>query len=417
MKLIFIDPILKDESGHEFSYCLKLTKALEEKGFAYQVFGNGEGEALTSKIKNFTPYFTNVVSQVFSAHAANVVSSLCSGIRAAGRFNRQLASCLLPAPHTHDKEIIFFHDLFIFEFFLVARFLLLHRHALAVRRRTFVLFLNFPFQRSSMLLSFFLKLMYRRIHAMVRKAFNLHIVYCASFPVISEAYARLLKTSVTVLPNPIYPLPIAQSRALADLQTKETVTVAYLGSARFNKGFDLFVDALKVMHSAGSVHPAMRCIVQVNAQKQLHADLTVMQASIEKLKQLAQRVSWIDLVFGTISMDEYFSLLAKSDIVVIPHRKEVFQIATSNVFIETVIAGKIPLVNASTSMAYDLQRFNLQGLMFEREDPGSLALAIQRVVQNCHRFKHELKPLQQQLQQVHSVSATVDTLFSLANSS
>ena len=110
-------------------------------------------------------------------------------------------------------------------------------------------------------------------------------------------------------------------------------------------------------------------------------------------------------------MAHYYELLEKSGIVILPYRKETFRTAVSNVFIEAVVAGKVPIVADDTFMAEELKKYGLKDLIFDLEDISSVAQAIRIAASGIDKFQEGLKPLKEGYARFHSAKNLVDIIL------
>jgi len=70
-----------------------------------------------------------------------------------------------------------------------------------------------------------------------------------------------------------------------------------------------------------------------------------------------------------LSEEEYYAALSQSDIVLLPYDPQKYQRRTSGVFVEAILAGKIPLVKEGSWLAHELKRFHLHELIINWDDP------------------------------------------------
>lgn len=64
-----------------------------------------------------------------------------------------------------------------------------------------------------------------------------------------------------------------------------------------------------------------------------------------------------------LSREDYLKWLQNSDVILLPYNDPHYQKATSSIFIEAVMAGKMPLVYPNTWMAYELTKHHLKELI------------------------------------------------------
>ncbi|MFZ1989002.1 MAG: hypothetical protein WAW96_04445 [Alphaproteobacteria bacterium] len=71
----------------------------------------------------------------------------------------------------------------------------------------------------------------------------------------------------------------------------------------------------------------------------------------------------VQLVPRGMSRPDYLSMLAASDMILLPYDPWHYQDGTSGVFVEAMTAGRLPVVMAGTWMAHELERLNLSELV------------------------------------------------------
>lgn len=104
----------------------------------------------------------------------------------------------------------------------------------------------------------------------------------------------------------------------------------------------------------------------------------------------------------------YNHFLFQSDVVLLPYDPAVYQARTSGIFIEAIIAGKIPLVKAGSWLAYELKKYDLEELIVEWDNPSFFshifALAQQTSIQQ------KLKKMREKYLSIHSTANFFETI-------
>jgi len=72
-----------------------------------------------------------------------------------------------------------------------------------------------------------------------------------------------------------------------------------------------------------------------------------------------------ELIPDQLSEDEYTQKLSECHVVLLPYDPKQYSASTSGIFVEAVVANKIPLVKEGTWMAYELKRFDLHELIVD----------------------------------------------------
>lgn len=90
----------------------------------------------------------------------------------------------------------------------------------------------------------------------------------------------------------------------------------------------------------------------------------------------------IDKVKDDVPRIEYLTWLFTCDIVLMPYDPLIFSKRTSGVFVECIIAGKIPVVTKGTWAANELEKFDLEDLIVDWDNPDILSI-LQKVAKDA----------------------------------
>jgi hypothetical protein len=72
---------------------------------------------------------------------------------------------------------------------------------------------------------------------------------------------------------------------------------------------------------------------------------------------------------SVLEYDQYWQEILNCDVLLLPYDPSFYRFSTSGIFVEGIVAGKIPVVHAKTWLADELNRFYLQDLIVDWEDP------------------------------------------------
>ncbi|WP_373478740.1 glycosyltransferase [Geminocystis sp.] len=111
----------------------------------------------------------------------------------------------------------------------------------------------------------------------------------------------------------------------------------------------------------------------------------------------------IILTDDNLHREKYVSLLANTDIMLIPYDAIAYQERTSGVFTESVIAGNIPVTMANTWMAKELLKFGLDKLIINWDNPQQIWQEINDIFHN-EEIKIKLKLMQKAYRDFHNLS-------------
>ncbi|MCH9633773.1 MAG: hypothetical protein S4CHLAM7_05060 [Chlamydiae bacterium] len=82
-----------------------------------------------------------------------------------------------------------------------------------------------------------------------------------------------------------------------------------------------------------------------------------------------------------LDRETYISWMKKSDVILLPYSDPHYEKSTSSIFLEAILARKIPLVYPNTWMAYELKKYNLEELIIDWK-PNELADLILKAYSN-----------------------------------
>jgi hypothetical protein len=112
-----------------------------------------------------------------------------------------------------------------------------------------------------------------------------------------------------------------------------------------------------------------------------------------------------------LGREEYFGLLSRLDLVVLPYRSDLFGDMVSGVFTDAVAQGAVTVVPANTWMATMIERGRAAGVMFETFDVAAIVGAIAIAEDRLDDLRPRAAALQGPWCAEQSISAYFDQLF------
>lgn len=115
-----------------------------------------------------------------------------------------------------------------------------------------------------------------------------------------------------------------------------------------------------------------------------------------------------------LNREKYLFWLKKSQVILLPYTDPHYQKATSSIFIEAIMANRLPLVYPKTWMAYELAKYDLKELIIE-QSAHALSTTILELVRNSKVHEklaimrqsylnfHKLEPYAKKLKEVLSL--------------
>lgn len=191
--------------------------------------------------------------------------------------------------------------------------------------------------------------------------------------------------SISGLKFDVLPLPFrAELIPQPDRPPGGTLTIAYLGGARDEKGFHWLPDLVRQLR-AKNRPGRVRFVFQSNISQPEHNPRSV--AALSELRSLAG--DDIELVAADEGLppSDYYRLFSSSDLVVLPYLPARYRACTSGVLAEAIAAGVPVVVPAATWLSSELPPG--AGEVFS--GPDSFAEAVQRVIEDHARYRAAAK--------------------------
>lgn len=179
-----------------------------------------------------------------------------------------------------------------------------------------------------------------------------------STPVLEDLRTRFRLRVGEVVPNGVH---LADA---APADSDEAVPYVFaVGRIQHNKGFDLLVDAF----GRSSLEPGVRLLIGGTG-----TDLPLLRELLGSADPAwAGRVE----LLGRLEPDEVARLMSGAGVVAVPSRREAFGIVVLEAW-----RARTPLVAADVGGPRELVEDGVSGLLVEPEDPGALAVALERVL-------------------------------------
>ena len=151
------------------------------------------------------------------------------------------------------------------------------------------------------------------------------------------------------------------------------------GFTRYDKGVDVLQSAIKLLPARGG-QSDIRFVVQWTGDYKLPDGSWIRKDASLENSPLVQYVPAFSV------SDEYYKWIARTDIMVLPYRKDFYYDKLSRVAIDGALAG-MPIVYPAGTWLESFVRNYAAGVAFEPENPESLAQAIQNVLANFVKLK------------------------------
>lgn len=114
-----------------------------------------------------------------------------------------------------------------------------------------------------------------------------------------------------------------------------------------------------------------------------------------------------------LDRDEYDSRFFKSDIILLPYDRHIYNESTSGIFTESIFAGAIPLVTKKTWMSFELEKYNLSELAIDWDDH-NLVRTIANIA-NDSEIKRKINFMQSEYISYHNIDSLAAEFNSVYN--
>lgn len=359
MRVIYCDPALRDFAGHFGSHCAALTKGFVAAGAEVVVLGASSATAAVKDRLGALPAFTASPFRCTSSDPLcgwiksflDVASTLCSDLRGVnGITNRDLIYFDAATPAAIHGLCLWLESLGSEAPRCVVNLIEqsgMLPHELADGRVELR-----PANRNPVL--------YRLASVMMREDVRPLLRFVSIEPQYATIYSQLLERPVAVLPHPF----TATRRERPGVRPGEP-TIGFLGAQRSIKGFGLV---------PGIVRHVLRSLP--DARIVIHDSRGKMRDTVAELQQIERQEPRLRLILGTLSPEDYASLLDQCDMLVAPYSRPHYAVASSGIAHEC-LANAIPLVATSgTTLARDLIAHDLESLVVADDTPDGFGAAV-----------------------------------------
>lgn len=217
-----------------------------------------------------------------------------------------------------------------------------------------------------------------------------------------KEYQAYTKSPVTLLPIPHIPSFVAKKP-----DNCSTISFIYLGSAREEKGYGLLPEAIRIVTQEYGMEN-VRFVIQSTLPESTGADI------LEAKHKLSQLPAFVTIIDRMLSSEEYYGLMAASDVVLIPYRTYYYHSQTSGIFAEALAMGKCVIVTRETWMSRQVKDLGGGGIFVDDNSPSSLAEAIKLFSEDRLVYEQQIMLISRQWRLNHNPANFVGRLASLA---
>jgi len=184
---------------------------------------------------------------------------------------------------------------------------------------------------------------------------------------------------------------------------KNSFIFGYLGEARIEKGF---VHLFPLINELNSLRKKYKIEFTIQASFLKDNKSHAVNDCIKKLELMHAQ-----LIRTSMTIERYYTIFNSIDVVLLPY-SSFYEKRTSGIFVESILAGKIPLVSRNTWMHRQLHEYDLANeLVFDPENPQEFKSVVEGVCENYDAIKNKILSMREQWKQFHNPQTYVDRLL------
>jgi len=286
---------------------------------------------------------------------------------------------------SRNREVIFFIESFTLSY-LTSFYLALN--LLHFKKLKLVLLIRWNIVQDRR--SFFFKHLIKKIIASYGEG---SLILVTDSNLIKDVVQEYMKVSCAVLPIPHTEINYLKENIAATHIKDRPIVCWWPGFPRPTKGLDVIAKLLNEKSEYASRF-------KIVAGKSSFLTRTAGGAELELLDDYMERRA-------------YQQQLMWSDIILTPYDK-IYSHGTSGIFVEAVVAGKMPVTTEGTWMAYELEKYGLGMLVIDWSKPNIMETLYQRFedlsireklksMSEAYRNKHNIKNFSEALKRVMGV--------------
>lgn len=206
---------------------------------------------------------------------------------------------------------------------------------------------------------------------------SLHMQFGSRIQFLTDT-CLIQKDAEEKLGAPVKLLPIPHTFTPLHPPEKEPIICWWPGKPRPDKGLDVIQRILQISSPNNLL---VRCGFTPEI------DLASVRASINFLPNI-------------LTQEDYCKTMSSVHALLLPYQKERYAYSSSGIFIEGVVAGKMPFVTDGTWLSYELERFGLDALAIEWRDPDLWHRILE--LYRDHKLQMRLQEMQAEYRIYHS---------------
>ena len=248
---------------------------------------------------------------------------------------------------------------------------------------------------------------HRNSRIILEKAFgcsilNTKVILCTDTDQLSEAWSEAVNRPFITLPIPFRHELV--TKAEFSQPPNAPRSIVYLGDARIEKGYQHLPNVVRTLWDRFIERGLVECVFQSNY------NLPGGEEGIPEARLRLQQFPYgIRLLTHNLKPDEYYEILARADIVVLPYDPELYSRRSSGVLNEAVIAGKVTVVPKGSWLASQVSPTG--AVIYEH--PQGLSDAVGRALAQFETISREARAYAPRRAALHSPAMFISRLLEL----
>jgi glycosyltransferase involved in cell wall biosynthesis len=404
MKLHIFDNGFANKVGHSFEYTKSVYEEWVARGNEAFVYCTHVEDEAVEKSFNTIPIFT--IDARGSYLSIKIPQSVNKFLRLNGILNafagsRSFLNDLkkIDARFLSEDDIVLVHTLNQNSLFAIY---LWYRSLPQSERPRLVLLFRFAtmhYDREKRRLpSYFLYQLLMKLF--VRLDGNEKVIFTTDSDALAEEYETMTTRKVNVLPIPHIPILPHKPKA----GHNEEKVFVYIGEANERKGYYLLPAAIDfvVAHHA---RRNLKFLIQSNCPRDPGEKIVLAK------KELSVMGGGVEIIDRALDTKEYYNLLSRADIVLIPYVAESYHAQTSGIFAEALAFSKPVIIPVDTWMEREFLKYESGGVLFRMKDEGSLGKAMIFALEHETELKKRANACMISWTKYHNARTYVDILL------
>jgi glycosyltransferase involved in cell wall biosynthesis len=220
---------------------------------------------------------------------------------------------------------------------------------------------------------------------------------------LQEEFAKITKIKIHLLPIP-HTINNLENNGLDSKIAKDKLTFASLGNARKPKGFGILVDAI-IELSDDVNFSKFHFLLQSNCAK--NDDYILVKINEIKNRNFKN----VELLEKELSEKDYYSLIQKSNVIIIPYDQSVYFANTSGILTEAISYAKPIIVTEGTWMSENMPEG--VGVTFKDKNSSDLVKKMKLIAEKYSDFKSNLIQKSITWNEYHNATNFLKMLFQI----